>query len=175
MFTSSLSTWRSAASRFARHRREERLCLTGQYPGPSPRPICASRHPASSRWKPRGHLAEFGLVVPQGPANLNVVVGLINDRALELPDAVRDIARLHMDQIDLLTHKVEELHSKLVVSTKVDDAMRRRLCTVPCVGPVTAKAIMAFAPDLHTFASGRKFTAWLRAGDPFVLLRPRLN
>lgn len=33
----------------------------------------------------------------------------------------------------------------------------RRLCTVPGVGPVTAGAIMAFAPDLRTFASGRNF------------------
>jgi transposase len=108
----------------------------------------------------RGHLAEFGLVVAQGPANLKSVVGMIDDGAIDLPDAVRDVARLYLDQIALLTNKIEELHSKLVHSTKVDDAMRR-LCTVPGVGPVTAGAIMAFAPDLRTFASGRNFAAWL--------------
>ena len=32
---------------------------------------------------------------------------------------------------------------------------------VPGVGPVTAGAIMAFAPDLRTFDSGRNFAAWL--------------
>ncbi|GAB7554126.1 hypothetical protein NRB_36370 [Novosphingobium sp. 11B] len=32
---------------------------------------------------------------------------------------------------------------------------------MPGVGPVTAGAIMAFAPDLRTFASGRNFAAWL--------------
>ena len=37
----------------------------------------------------------------------------------------------------------------------------RRLCTVPGVGPVTAGAIMAFAPDLRTFDSGRNFAPWL--------------
>lgn len=108
----------------------------------------------------RGHLAEFGLVVAQGPANLKSVVGMIDDGAIDLPDAVRDVARLYLDQIALLTNKIEELRSKLVHSTKVDDAMRR-LCTVPGVGPVTAGAIMAFAPDLRTFASGRNFAAWL--------------
>ena len=107
-----------------------------------------------------GHLAEFGLVVAQGPANLKSVVGMIDDGAIDLPDAVCDIARLYLDQIALLTNKIEELHSKLVHSTKVDDAIRR-LCTVPGVGPVTAGAVMAFAPDLHTFASGRNFAAWL--------------
>lgn len=46
------------------------------------------------------------------------------------------------------------------VAGMIDDAMRR-LSTVPGVGPVTAGAIMAFAPDLRTFASGRNFAAWL--------------
>ena len=29
------------------------------------------------------------------------------------------------------------------------------------MGPVTAGAVMAFAPDLRTFSSGRNFAAWL--------------
>ncbi|WP_217171035.1 IS110 family transposase [Sphingobium chlorophenolicum] len=70
----------------------------------------------------RGHLAEFGLVVAQGPANLKAVAGMISDDTIDLPDAVRDVARLYLDQIALLTHKIDELHSKLVASTKVDDA-----------------------------------------------------
>lgn len=102
----------------------------------------------------RGHLAEFGLVVAQGPANLKAVVGMMDDDAIDIPDVVRDIVRLYLDQIAALTQKIEELHFKLRASMKVDDAMRR-LCTVPGVGPVTAGAIMAFAPDLRTFASGR--------------------
>ncbi|WP_413060860.1 IS110 family transposase [Sphingomonas carotinifaciens] len=53
--------------------------------------------------------------------------------------------------------KSEEQAAALVFRTR-DDAMRR-LCTVPGVGPVTAGAIMAFAPDLRTFASGRNFAA----------------
>lgn len=35
------------------------------------------------------------------------------------------------------------------------------LCTVPGIGPVTAGAIAAFAPDLTTFSNGRNFAAWL--------------
>ena len=109
----------------------------------------------------RGHLAEFGLVVAQGPASLKAVVGMIDDDTVDLPGAVRDVVRLYLDQIALLTQKIDELHLKLRVATKVDDAMRR-LCTVPGVGPVTAGAIMAFAPDLRTFASGTKLRclAW---------------
>ena len=35
------------------------------------------------------------------------------------------------------------------------------LCTIPGIGPVTAGAVAAFAPDLGTFDSGRNFAAWL--------------
>jgi transposase len=42
-----------------------------------------------------------------------------------------------------------------------ENAEMRRLCTVPGVGPVTAGAVMAFAPDLRAFSSGRNFAAWL--------------
>lgn len=108
----------------------------------------------------RGHLAEFGVVGAQGPANLKGIAGLIDDDAIELPNAVRDIVRLYLDQIALLTQKIDDLHFKLRAATKVDAAMRR-LCTVPSGGPVTAVAIMAPAPDLNTFARGRNFAAWL--------------
>lgn len=36
-----------------------------------------------------------------------------------------------------------------------------RLCIIPGVGPVTAGAILAFAPDPHAFRSGRNFAARL--------------
>jgi transposase len=85
---------------------------------------------------------------------------MIDDDAPDLPDAVRDIVRLYLDQIAVLTKKIDELPFKLRAATKIDEAMRR-LCAVPGVGPVTAGAIMAFAPDLRTFASGRNFAAWL--------------
>ena len=41
------------------------------------------------------------------------------------------------------------------------DTELRRLCTIPGIGPVTAGAVAAFAPDLDTFDSGRNFAAWL--------------
>ena len=77
---------------------------------------------------------------------------MIDDDATEIPDAVRYIVHLYLDQIGVLTKTIDKLHSKLSASTKTDDAMRR-LCTVPGDGPVAACAIMAFAPDLRAFAS----------------------
>ena len=38
---------------------------------------------------------------------------MIDDDVTELPEAVRDIARLYLDQIVVLTEKIDELHFKL--------------------------------------------------------------
>ena len=108
----------------------------------------------------RGHLAEFGLVFAQGTPHLKDIRAAMQDEAIDLPDSVRDIARLYLDHIDALTARIEELSLRLREAMQVNAEMRR-LCTVPGVGPVTAGAIMAFAPDLQTFASGRNFAAWL--------------
>ncbi|MFG1379699.1 IS110 family transposase [Xanthobacter autotrophicus] len=108
----------------------------------------------------RGHLAEFGLVVAQGPAHLKQIIELLAEAGAEVPDTVREIVQLYLDQIDILTRKIEELHGRLRDATRENVEMRR-LCTVPGVGPVTAGAVLAFAPDLRAFSSGRNFAAWL--------------
>jgi transposase len=108
----------------------------------------------------RGHLGEFGIVVAQGPANLTAVIAILADETNDLPAGVREIAQLYLDQIRLLTEKIDGLMLKLREATKSNEDMRR-LCTVPGVGPVTAGAILAFAPDLRAFRSGRNFAAWL--------------
>lgn len=108
----------------------------------------------------RGHLAEFGLVFAQGLPHLKDIRAAMRDELIDLPDSVRDIAQIYLDHIDTLSAKIDELSLKLREAIKVNAEMRR-LCTVPGVGPVTAGAIMAFAPDLRTFASGRNFAAWL--------------
>lgn len=107
----------------------------------------------------RGHLAEFGIVVAQGPANLRAVAGILAEE-VDLPDGVRVIGQLYLDQIGMLSEKIDELSLNLREATKSNEDMRR-LCTVPGVGPVTAGAILAFAPDLRAFKSGRNFAAWL--------------
>lgn len=108
----------------------------------------------------RGHLGEFGIVVAQGPANLTTVVGILADQTNDLPDGVREIGQLYVEQIRLLTEKIDGLMLKLRDATKANEDMRR-LCTVPGVGPVTTGAILAFAPDLRAFKGGRNFAAWL--------------
>lgn len=108
----------------------------------------------------RGHLAEFGLVVAKGPANLKSLVDMMKDESVDVPETVRDVVQLFLDQIEAITCKIDDLALRLKEATKENDEMRR-LCTVPGVGPVTAGAVLAFAPDLRAFSSGRNFAAWL--------------
>ncbi len=108
----------------------------------------------------RGHLAEFGLIVAKGPANLKSLVGMMKDESLDLPEGVRDVTQLFLDQIEAITLRIDHLALRLKKATKENDEMRR-LCTVPGAGPVTAGAVLAFAPDLKVFTSGRNFAAWL--------------
>ena len=108
----------------------------------------------------RGHLAEFGLVAPKGPASLKVLENALDDEATDLPSPVREMGAIYLDQIARLTAVIEQLADELQAASKAD-AQLRRLCTIPGIGPVTAGAVSAFAPDLDTFDSGRNFAAWL--------------
>jgi transposase len=108
----------------------------------------------------RGHLAEFEFIVAQGSANLKSVFGMLVDENVDLPGAIAGIYMNYMDQIELLTQKIDGVTLRLREAIKDNDDMRR-LCSVPGVGSITAGAIMAFAPDLQTFSSGRNFAAWL--------------
>lgn len=108
----------------------------------------------------RGHLAEFGLVAPKGPASLKVLEHALAEPDVDLPGPVREMGALYLEQIDQLTEVVVRLAGDLENASKTDEELRR-LCTAPGIGPVTAGAIAAFAPDLAVFDSGRNFAAWL--------------
>jgi len=108
----------------------------------------------------RGHLAEFGIVAAKGPASLKLLENVLAKPDVDLPGPVREMGALYLQQIGQLTEIIEQLADDLESATKTDEELRR-LCTVPGIGPVTAGAIAAFAPDLETFESGRNFAAWL--------------
>jgi len=107
----------------------------------------------------RGHLAEFGLVAPTGPAHLKTLQVAV-EAPEALPEAAREVAQLCLEQIAALSTKIAELEKK-VRAAAGEDATARRLQTMPGVGPVTAMAVAVFAPPMDQFRSGRDFAAWL--------------
>ena len=108
----------------------------------------------------RGHLAEFGLVAPKGPASLKLLENALADESSDLPEPVRHVGSIYVEKIARLTEVIDQLSDEMETSSKTDEQLRR-LCTIPGIGPVTAGAVAAFAPDLDTFDSGRNFAAWL--------------
>ena len=67
---------------------------------------------------------------------------------------------IYVEQIARLTEVIDRLSDELESSSQADEQLRR-LCTIPGIGPVTAGAVAAFAPDLDAFNSGRNFADWL--------------
>jgi transposase len=106
----------------------------------------------------RGHLAEFGVIAPVGAANITQLERAIGDESCEVPAVIRKMAGCYLDQIKALTSRIDELVQRLQLASRTDTFLRR-LCTIPGVGPVTAGALAASAPDLKTFANGRNFAA----------------
>ena len=108
----------------------------------------------------RGHLAEFGLIAPQGPAQVRRLESALEDPGSALPELVLDLGRLLLVQIAGLDAKINELEKDIRVRARQDEEAKR-LMTIPGIGPITAMAIQAFAPPMESFRRGWDFAAWL--------------
>jgi transposase len=108
----------------------------------------------------RGHLAEHGVVVAQGPSNVKVLAEAIEELTTSLPLLVVELSRIFFEQIDGLSKKVAELE-KATAYEAARGTTTRRLQTLPGVGPITAMAIETFGPPMVVFKRGRDFSAWL--------------
>jgi transposase len=108
----------------------------------------------------RGHLTEFGQIVPQGAANASKLVALIEDPESDLPaDAIPTLKAL----IAALAHleaEIRKLDAEIARRAKEND-VARRLMTVPGIGPLIATAIAVLAPPPERFRKARDFAAWL--------------
>ena len=108
----------------------------------------------------RGHLAEFGVVAPQGPAHVRRLALALEDPHSALPYRVRELGGLLFDRIVQLDAEIDRLEKELHVCARRDEDAAR-LTTIPGVGPITATALQAFAPPMESFRRGRDFAAWL--------------
>ncbi len=108
----------------------------------------------------RGHLAEYGVVAPQGRAWIVQLAGVLEDKACGLPEAVVELGWLLLERIDELDEKIDGLDRKIRTSAGEHEETAR-LMTIPGIGPITALALEAFAPPMESFRRGRDFSAWL--------------
>lgn len=108
----------------------------------------------------RGHLAEYGVVAPAGPAHIGRLIAVIEGENGTLPTPVVKLAGLLVAQIMTLGEQIGGLEKELRARTSSDDTAVR-LMTIPGIGAITAAAMTAFAPPAETFAKGRDFAAWI--------------
>ncbi|WP_029032323.1 IS110 family transposase [Salinarimonas rosea] len=108
----------------------------------------------------RGHLAEFGVVAPTGIAHVGRLTALVEGEDGVLPEAVVELARMLLIQIEGLSERIETLEKQIRERAAQDEAVAR-LMTMPGIGAITATALVTFAPAPETFAKGRDFAAWV--------------
>jgi transposase len=108
----------------------------------------------------RGHMAEFGVIVAQGPAHVAKLIMAVADPGGPLPDAARPVLDILIETLRSLDEKIRRMDVEITRRAK-EDEVARRLMTIPGVGPVIAAALAALAPPAETFKRGRDFAAWL--------------
>jgi transposase len=109
----------------------------------------------------RAHMAEFGLIAPQGIWRIRELKQIVSDKTDEsLPELARTALAPVISQLDLLDEAIAKLDRAIVAHCKGHETSRR-LSAIPGIGPVTASAMAASIADPHQFKSGRHFAAWL--------------
>jgi transposase len=109
----------------------------------------------------RGHLAEFGIVAPQGARKVSELTSRLADPGDEMiPATARAVLQVLVDHLRETGRRIDELDARPHTLAKEDEVCRR-LTTIPGVGPITATALAATIADAKAFASGRHLAAWL--------------
>jgi transposase len=108
----------------------------------------------------RGHLAEYGRIVAQGPSHVARLIEQVEDPKSDLPEAARVTIDLLIETLRALDDRIRKLDVEIAHRAKKDEEARR-LMTIPGIGPITATALVALAPDAATFGKGRDFAAWV--------------
>jgi transposase len=107
----------------------------------------------------RGHLREFGVVIPVGVRHVlpQAHAALAEET---VPVFLRPVVFTVLEEIATLETQAEGVRTQLTaLATQMPDV--QRLLTVPGVGILTATAMVASVGDIHRFRSGRHFAAWL--------------
>lgn len=108
----------------------------------------------------RGHMAEYGVVAPNGPVHVERLIEATQDPQSGLPSSILDVCRLLLDHIAALSEQIALLERELRERARADDTAKR-LMSIPGIGVICATAMEALAAPPESFAKGRDFAAWL--------------
>ena len=108
----------------------------------------------------RGHLSEFGRIVPQGAANAARLIAIVDDPDSGLPADAIPTLNVLVAALAHLETEIAKLDAEITRRAK-ENELARRLMTVPGIGPLIATAIATLAPPAENFHKARDFAAWL--------------
>lgn len=92
--------------------------------------------------------------------HVETLIAFVKDRTNALPNGARLMLEVLIQSLASLKENIAVLDAEIARRAK-EDPVARRLTTVPGVGPITAAAIAALAPQAESFKRGRDFAAWL--------------
>jgi transposase len=109
----------------------------------------------------RAHLAEFGVIAPQGLRNVGKLIAIIRDEHdTRLPDLAGPVLQILAAQIEQLEEAILALERQLMAWHR-SNPVSQRLATIPGIGPIIATAIAAIVAEPSSFRRGREFAAWM--------------
>jgi len=109
----------------------------------------------------RGLLLEQGHGLPVGARTvLRRVTALLEDSEVSLPDALRRMLAIMVDEIRTLEAQVLAIDHQLA-EIAAAHPVAARLQTIPGVGVLTATALIGAVGQIHAFRRGREFASWL--------------
>ena len=109
----------------------------------------------------RGLMAEYGIVVAQGPQHVDKLVAIVADPAdKRIPAPLQHGLLAIVETLRGLQQRIERIE-KQIVGWGRDNATCRHLITIPGYGPILSSAMAAIVVNPMTFTSGRHFSASL--------------
>lgn len=108
----------------------------------------------------RGHLTEFGQIVPEGAANAVRLIAIVEDPETDLPANAIPTLEALVAALAHLEAEIGKLDTKIARRAN-ENEVARRLMAVPGIGPLIATAIAVLATPPETFRKARDYAAWL--------------
>lgn len=108
----------------------------------------------------RGILAEYGVVVGQGPARLKKYLSSEFSQEHELSSGVRQLIEDLREELRELEERIKGSEKRILERAKQCSQVQR-LMTIPGVGILTATALAVVCGNPKMFKNGRQFAAWL--------------
>jgi transposase len=109
----------------------------------------------------RGLMAEFGIVVAEGPHHVGELVAILTDPAdTPIPTPLHEGLLAIVEILRGLERRIE-IVDKQIVDWGRDSQTCRHLITIPGYGPILSSAMAAMTANPTAFGSGRHFSASL--------------